>query len=79
MLVMAEENSWTNLFLSGNCPEFVKSKVNGEIKFRPFRPEVESWILADLADKSRPTNEKSIQVFWLGSNGCRKYIGKVVS
>lgn len=56
---MEEENSWTNLFFSGNPPEFVKTKeVNGEKEFRPFRPEVENWILGDLADKSRPTNEK---------------------
>lgn len=80
MLIMEEENSWTSLFFSGNRPEFVKNKeVNGEKEFRPFRPEVENWILGDLADKSRPTNEKNIQVFWLWSNGRKKYIGKVVS
>lgn len=80
MLVMEEENSWTNILFSGNCPEFVKNKeVNGEKEFRPFRPEVENWILGDLAGKSSPTNEKNIQVFWLWSNGRRKYIGKVVS
>lgn len=80
MLVMEEENAWTNLFFSGNRPEFAKDKeINGEKEFRPFRPEVENWILGELADKSRLTNDKSIQVFWLWINGRRKYIGKVVS
>lgn len=80
MLVMEKENPWADLFFSGNRPEFVKNKeTNGQKEFRPFRPEVEDWILGDLADKSRPTNEKNIQVFWLWSNGRRKYIGKVVS
>lgn len=80
MLAMDEENTWTDLFFSGNHPEFVKAKeTNGEKEFRPFHPEVENWILGELVDKSRRTNEKNIQVFWLWSNGRKKYIGKVVS
>ena len=79
MLVMDQENNWTDLFFSGNCPEFVKAKVtNGEEEFRPFRPEVEDWLLGGLVDKSRITYGKTIQVFWLWSNGLKKYIGKVV-
>ncbi|KAJ9218706.1 hypothetical protein DTO280E4_649 [Paecilomyces variotii] len=37
----------------------------------------ENWTLRKLVDKSRVTNEKTVQVFWLSSNGPRKYVGKV--
>lgn len=80
MLVMEEETTWTDLFFSGNPPEFVKAQgTNNQKEFRPFHPEDETWILGGLVDKSRPTNDKTIQVFWLWSNGCKKHIAKVVS
>ncbi|KAL3474561.1 hypothetical protein BJX99DRAFT_248202 [Aspergillus californicus] len=75
---MEEENTWTNLFFSGNRPEFAQDKeINAKKEFRPFRPEVENWILRELADESRLTNEKHIQVFWLWIDGRKKYVGKV--
>lgn len=76
---MDETNTWTDLFFSGHPPEIVKAKeTSGEEGFRLFQPEAENWILGELVDKSRRTNEKNIQVFWLWSNGRTKCIGKVV-
>lgn len=75
-----EDTTWTDLFFSGNRPEFLKAQeINSENEFRSFHPEDETRTLGELVDKSRPTNDKNIQVLWLWSNGCKKHIAKVVS
>ncbi|KAJ9240954.1 hypothetical protein DTO169E5_3649 [Paecilomyces variotii] len=58
---------------SGGAPE-VRSRRpdNYDLFF-----SAENWTLRKLVDKSRVTNEKTVQVFWLSSNGPRKYVGKV--
>ncbi|OGM40894.1 hypothetical protein ABOM_010009 [Aspergillus bombycis] len=73
---MEGENSWINLFFSGNPPEFV-NEIKDDQPFRPFCSRDEDWKLRGLADKTRPIDETRIQVLWLLNNGHRKYAGKV--
>lgn len=76
--IMEEGDTWMNLFFSGSRPDILKtSELEGQ-KFRPFCVEDDNWELGAKADKSRPSDANTIQVFWLRIRGHRKYIAKVV-
>lgn len=68
---------WAGLFFSDNPPDFVGG-LNGQAKFRSFTPDDEQWQLGGHVDRSRMVDARKIQVFWLLSHGCRRFVAKVV-
>lgn len=75
---MHDADTWVDTFFSGNPPKFVTGAEDSP-KLRKFCPVDDKWNLAGLVDKTRLTDESKPQVFWLRSNGRRKYVAKVVS
>ncbi|KAE8350403.1 hypothetical protein BDV28DRAFT_162986 [Aspergillus coremiiformis] len=73
---MNKEDSWTDLFFSGNPPKFVND-IKDDQQFQRFYPDDENWKLRGLVDKTRWIDENKIQVLWLIRNGRKKYVGKV--
>ncbi|KAL2828939.1 hypothetical protein BDW59DRAFT_142548 [Aspergillus cavernicola] len=71
-----QKADWANTFFSDNPPEFIR-EVDDSPKFRKFCPDDDQWMLGQLVDKTRPIDGDKLQVFWLRSNGRRKYVAKV--
>ncbi|PLN80830.1 hypothetical protein BDW42DRAFT_185836 [Aspergillus taichungensis] len=69
---------WADLFFSGDPPESIKAtETNSDKDFPRFHSEGEDLILRGRIDQAKDTSDRAIQVFWLWSNGHRKYVGKV--
>lgn len=81
MLVMDEEPIvWTDWFFSGDPPESIKgTETNSDKDFPRFFSEDEDFIVRGQTGQSKYTSYETIQVYWLWSNGYRKYVGKIVS
>ncbi|PKY04239.1 hypothetical protein P168DRAFT_154510 [Aspergillus campestris IBT 28561] len=79
MLVMGNEPIvWTDLFFSGDPPESIKAtETNSDKDFSRFIPEGQDLKLRGRIDQAQYTGFEVIQVFWLWSNGHRKYVGKI--
>lgn len=77
--IMDQEETWTSLFFSGNCPRILEKNELPVKSFRPFSPEVDNWKIGPQIDGYRRTSAATIQVFWIRIRGHRKYVAKVVS